>query len=264
MHRLRSRSVALLAGIALFALSGMAFAADGEDTVLNYGYDEESHFFAWNVTSLDWEPNLELLGELYGDDEEARFEALLEACGLEGDPEDPDYPFEYDYIWNVEEDTITIEKTATSDSDASEGEEAIVEVLECGEFQGGDVTGPAGQVNHGMFMKFFNEHYDGENRGCIVSQIARSPLGKDDQQVKPSDSDDEEVVVPTEEVSEPVGGTITFTTVSADCDKGPDRDGEKGEKDGERRGPPDHAKDKADKWGDDGPGKSGSAGNGRP
>lgn len=252
MQRLRSRSVALLAGIALFALSGIALASDGDDTVINHGYDKDSHFWILNVTSLEYSTNdeePEAEGEIEAATAEQEFADLVEECGLEA-TDDEGQPIEYEYA-------VTDGTLAVNGPDG--------DVTECGEWYFGDVTGPAGQVNHGMFMKHLNEWYEGDNRGCIVSHIARSPLGKGDQQVEASGEQDGES--PSNGMSDPVEGTIAFTTIPADCDKGPDRDGEdsaEDDGDGERRGPPDHARNKADKWGGDGPGKSGSAGKGRP
>lgn len=228
MHILKRRFVVSLAVIAAFALSGMALAAsEGDDTVVNYGYDQESHFFIWNVTSLDYEPDTGALQETMDGYEQTQLTALLDECGLAA-PQGSD---EIVYTYEVGDDgTITILREGT-----------LVEG-ECGEFNGGDVTGPEGQVNHGMFLKFFNEHYEGENRGCIVSQIARSGLGMDYQQVKAGGPDtdlDESEASEGDESPE-----ITFTTVTTECQrgKGETKKAEDTEDDGEddkdkRRGP---------------------------
>lgn len=246
MNRLRPRLVVALTLIAAFAFSGIALAATEGDTVLNYGYDENSHFFMWNVTSLDWEPDEQLLENLLeGDPDLDDIGLLLAACGLEASEGEDEIV--YDYTVD-DEDNITL---------SVDGEE--VDLTSCGELHGGDITGPNGQVNHGMFMKFFNEHYEGEHRGCIVSQIARSGLGKGDQQVKAGDSEPEEGV--SEEVTEEEDPTITFTTIVTDCERD-----ETDDEDGDRRGngPPQHVLDKFGGHPKDAKGKPAHAGGGRP
>jgi hypothetical protein len=84
---------------------------------------------------------------------------------------------------------------------------------EC-ELTGGEVAGPNGQVNHGMFIKLFNSLYDGNARGCVIRHLAQSDLGKGDQQVKVGDE------VESEETDDTA--PIDFTTVEADCEKGGD------------------------------------------
>jgi hypothetical protein len=225
VDRLSKRLVVGLAVIAAVAVSGIALAAEGDDTVLNYGYDQNSQFFFWNVTSLEYGPDGELLDQTT--DEEAQLEALLAACGLEG----VEATFTFDPVTGV----ITV----TSPDIPDPGE------IVCGEFSGGDVTGPAGQVNHGMFLKLLNETYDGEHRGCIVSQIAQSGLGKGDQQVQ-AEGNDEEPIPDPEVEPEVVEGTVTFTTVTTDCQhgkRGPDtEEDETEESDG--NGPPQKVLDK--------------------
>jgi hypothetical protein len=238
VQKLKNRWVVFLAVLGLFALSGIALAAGDEDTVFNYGYDQDSQFFAWNVTSLDWGPDYEALAEALG--LETPYDALEELCGLQ-DAETA--PIEYTYDFDAETGKVTVDV---------EGDP-----MDCGDFQGGYVTGPSGQVNHGMFLKLFNSIYDGPHRGCLVRHIAGSKLGKDDQKVEA----DPEFEAP-EEIESIDDGRITFTTVGADCLKGPDIDDE----DGDHHGPPDHVLEKkaekqekkADKWGDGGPGKSGA------
>jgi len=234
MDRLRKRLVVGLTVIAAFALAGIAVAAEGDDTVLNFGCDEDTHFFIWNVTSLEYSPDSEQLDETLEGYEEAQLEALLAACGLEGD--DPENPTEYTYTYDPATGLITVSTEGEPEGGETEGEEIV-----CGDFSGGDVIGPAGQVNHGMFLKFFNANYEGEGRGCIVSHIARSGLGKGDQQVKPdqdTESDEEE---PTE--PEVVEGSISFTTVTTDCQRG-NGDDEDESAERERGGPPQHVLDK--------------------
>lgn len=241
MDRLRNRLVVGLTALAVFAFAGMALADEGDDTVFNYGYDEGSRFFYWNVTSLENSSSPGATDETPEATEEEQLEAVLAACGLEGD--DPDNPDVYTYTF----DPATGLTTVTADNDAGGGEGEADEIV-CGAFNGGDVTGPAGQVNHGMFLKLFNEKFEGEGgRGCLVSQIARSGLGKGDQQVRAGDSTE-----PTEEETEIVEGTIIFSTVTTDCQRGNGK-GEEAKGDGVEgpesekshgHGPPQHVLDK--------------------
>jgi hypothetical protein len=78
---------------------------------------------------------------------------------------------------------------------------------ECGT-SGLEVSGPNGQVNHGMFMKLFNSLWQGLGRGCVVRHLAQSDLGKGDQQVKPGDTTDTVLEEP---------GVIDLTTVETRC-----------------------------------------------
>jgi hypothetical protein len=264
VKRLSRSVVIVLTAIGLLALSGIALAAvEGqEDTVFNYGYDEDSQFFAWNVTSLEYDPNYEALEDTLGDEEKAPSEdlaALLEACGLAA-PEGEE-PIEYGYTFDGE----TIELYALTDGSFDPDADLPVESGDCGEITGGYVTGPEGQVNHGMFLRLFNSLYEGANRGCLVRHIAQSDLGKGDQQVEADPAFEAgDTVEPIED------GTIDFTTVAADCVRGPqggDDEGEENELEGEdndRRGPPQWVRDKL---GDDHPANRGNGngnGNGKP
>lgn len=78
---------------------------------------------------------------------------------------------------------------------------------ECGS-SGLEVSGPNGQVNHGMFMKLFNSLWQGQGRGCVVRHLAKSDLGKGDQQVKPGDTSDADLTEP---------GVVDLTTVETRC-----------------------------------------------
>lgn len=244
MKRFRTRAATALTVIGLLAVSGVALAASDDDTVFNYGYDQDSQFFMWNVTSLDYSPNADALEEGLEDEEstaDTEFEALLEACGLGtgvgGDPAEYGYTF----------DGNSIQVYGPTEGEFDPSDDPIESVsADCGEFDGGFVTGPEGQVNHGMFLKLFNEMYEGENRGCLVRHIARSDLGKDGQQVEAD---------PDFEADETVeDGTVAFITTGADCVRGPERgEGDEAlDEESERRGPPQFVKDK---FGGDGPGK---------
>ena len=95
---------------------------------------------------------------------------------------------------------------------------------ECG-LAGGDVSGPNGQVNHGMFMKLFNSVYEGTGRGCVMRHLAHSDLGKGDQQIQVSDVDPA-----FEPVADGDIGTLDLSSVMADCEHGK-KDGAEGEED---------------------------------
>lgn len=253
MKRLSRMAVIVLAALGLAALSGIALAADdGDDTVFNYGYDEGSQFFMWNVTSLDYEPDYDALDETLGEGgtvAEDGLDALLEACGLAA-PEGSE-PLEYGYTFDGE----TIELFALTEGSFDPEVDEPVDVGECGELTGGYVTGPQGQVNHGMFLKLFNSVYDGPNRGCLVRHIAQSDLGKGDQKIEADpDFEGDETVQPIED------GSVTFTTAVTDCLRGREVRGDDAEAagdDGDRRGPPQWVRDK---HGEDHPANRGGGG----
>ena len=104
---------------------------------------------------------------------------------------------------------------------------------ECG-LSGGDVTGPAGQVNHGMFMKLFNRLYEGSSRGCVARSIAQSDLGKGDQQVGPEDDPGYAPIAGGET------GEIDFESIEADCEHGKKKS-DVTETEAQGNGRPDHA-----------------------
>ncbi len=232
MIGLRRKIVIALAAIATFALAGAVFATTDPDTVVNFGYDQDSQFFMWNVTSLDYTPWLDAVAS---DDEvsEPDIDALLEMCGLAA-PEG-DEPIEYGYTFDG--DMISLYAL----TDTGDFEDEPFDTGGCGDFFGDFVTGPAGQVNHGMFMKTFNSLYDGPHRGCIVRHLAHSNLGKDDQQVKANEDPQEETSTDTETVD--IEGSVVFETALTDCLHGKkdavDEDGAKG-------GPPAHVLEKFD------------------
>ena len=241
----RSSTVALLTAISMFIFSGLAMAAQNDDTVVNFGYDANSQFFLWNVTSLDYQP---YTGEEA--EETLDLEGLLEACGLETED-----PTSYGYTYDGE----MIVLYGLNDEGAFDPEtDEPLDLGDCGSFDGGFVAGPNGQVNHGMFMKLFNSMYDGPTRGCLVSLLARSGLGKGDHKVRPGDV---EMDGEDEETATVEDGNVTFSTATTKCErgKGGEDDADEAGDDGARRGPPQHV---LDKFGGNHPGK-GQAGKGR-
>jgi hypothetical protein len=164
------------------------------DTVLNFGYDEESQLFVWNTSSTE------------GDHD----------CSLEKDEENPAYGTRY----GVDGEDITVDGLTIEGDDvafpARDGESedvAYAEAVECA-LGATEVAGPNGQINHGMFMKAFNSLYEGTGRGCINRHLAQSDLGKGDQQVRVSDVDPEFV-----SVADGDEGEVTFSTILAECER---------------------------------------------
>lgn len=236
MTRLRNKAVISLTIVGLLAMSGIAMASSHQeeknDTVFNYGYDQENQFLLWNISSLDYQVDEETLAEALFEN----YSALFMACALA--PADGVVPLFDGYSFSEGTVTLTL---GTEPAELPEG---------CNPAMfGGVVTGPNGQVNHGMFMKLFNSLYQGQGKGCLVRHLAQSQLGKDDQKVQAS----QDYVAPEDPIAIEAG-TVVFTSEDADCIHG------KKAKDGDesnRGGPPEHVLLKqAEKWGADGkPGK---------
>ena len=53
------------------------------------------------------------------------------------------------------------------------------------------VTGPQGQVNHGMVVRTFSHALEGGHKGCLMRWIAGSQFGKGGEQVRTPDADPE-------------------------------------------------------------------------
>jgi len=235
VSNLKRIGIVVIALIGLSAVSSLAFADDPaesegekpEDTVFNFGYDPINHVFTWNTSNLD----------------------DLHDCTLENGE------LTATYRKPSEDGTIAIDKLEDVDGVVMFRDRAAEDLPEdvtpagapiayagsegaCG-LSGAAVAGPNGQVNHGQFMKLFNSLHDGTGRGCLKRHLAKSALGKDDQQVKVSD---------VEEIAMTDTGMISFETRLADCQHG---NSDKGERHGatspEKSGRPDS------------PGKSGSA-----
>ena len=172
MRRLQRTVLTALLTAGLIAGSSVAWAQTNEDdepeanqslidTLFNFGYDVVNQVFLWNTSQLDGPYDCTL--------ENGPLTATYGETSDEGVMMFPNRPAE-----EVGDD----HEPATSPV-AYTGADG-----ECG-VSGGDPTGPAGQINHGMFMKLFNSLYEGEGgRGCLVRHIAQSDLGKGDQQVQ--------------------------------------------------------------------------------
>lgn len=163
------------------------------------------------------------------------------------------FSFGYDlinglFLWNISSlDEPCSLPTAEDGASADQGA-----APDC-ELSGGEVAGPNGQVNHGMFMKLFNSLFEGAGRGCVVRHLAQSDLGKGDQQVKAGAED-----VGTDLEAPESESSIDFTAIEALCQSGP-ADGEDAELDEEGKGKPPWAGKPEGAGKPDSPGKSGSA-----
>lgn len=252
---MRKKLIVLTTILGLIAFSGVAAAQEQEpedtgDTTFNYGFDEDNGVFIWGSSASDGE-----------------FDCTLENGPLKATYGSQDGGLLIEDLTYLEGDNAgdTVEFGPTEEGGDSleydpEGEDC--------QLTAGEVAGPQGQVNHGMFLKTFNAMFDGQARGCMVRHIAQSNLGKGDQQVKP-DVDPE-----ADGVEQGDTGEIDFETVMTDCLHGPDdaeiegqgngkgrppwvtekienkRGGEEiGSQDDDsgRHGPPDHARGKGPK-----------------
>ncbi len=237
MRRLQRTVLTALLTAGLIAGSSVAWAQTNEDdepeanqslidTLFNFGYDVVNQVFLWNTSQLDGPYDCTLengpLTATYGEtsDEGVILVDMLEdGSGVVMFPNRPAEEVGDDH------------EPATSPV-AYTGADG-----ECG-VSGGDPTGPAGQINHGMFMKLFNSLYEGEGgRGCLVRHIAQSDLGKGDQQVQAGQA------VITDPVAQGDTGSVEFTTVETDCEHGRAARTESAPQSGrpEHAGPPDHA-----------------------
>jgi len=193
------RLAVTLVAVGLVAGAGVASAAGdeaAEDTLLNFGYDEDNHIFLVNTSATDstYDCTLQngLLTAEYGAAVIGRIpvDMLLD--------EDKAVLFENRPMEDVGSDFESAdEPVAYGGADQA-----------CG-ISGGVVAGPNGQINHGQFMKLFHQLIDKQGMGCLNRIIAQSDLGKGDQQLRASDVDPTFAPEPS--------GSVDFTTVVADC-----------------------------------------------
>jgi hypothetical protein len=239
MGRMRRISIVALALVGLLSSSGLALAQpEGEDasshrsddTLLNFGYDPINHVLLWGISMLDGLYDCTLAGGAlaitYGPPSD---QGLIPADDISDDSGTIVFP-------PRPEDEVSTDLQPASDPFMYNGADD-----QCG-VSGGDVTGPQGQVNHGMFMKLFNSLYEGTGRGCIVRQLAQSDLGKGDQMIKVADVDPDFAPVVGGEA-----GQVEFTSAQTACEHGGQASGENAVGHGKNQG------------GSDSPGKSGSA-----
>ena len=260
MRRFKRPGLAVLISIGLLVAPGAAWAQtdddpvvevedteDGADTLFNFGYDLINRLFLWNLSALDgiYDCTLENgpLTATYG---ETSSDGVVPVDNLEDEAGAVTFP-------NRPEEEVADDLEAADTPIEYSGAEG-----DCG-VSGGDVSGPNGQVNHGMFMKLFNSLYDGPGRGCVVRHLAQSDLGKGDQQVQAGD------VTVVDPVQAGDTGTVDFSTAQADCEHGKKADDEAAgaevatQAGNGSNGKPDHA-GKPDQAGRQGsPGNSGSA-----
>lgn len=194
------RTIVLITVLGVLTLAPTALAVDGDkdDTVVNFGYDDQSQVFVWGMSPDDG----------------------LYDCTLANGPLTTTYGLSEDglvYVDGLTSGSDVVTFPARPQDELAEGLIAAVGPAEysgadgeCG-LSGGTVAGPNGQVNHGMFMKLFNSLWEGPGRGCVARHIAQSDLGKGDQQVQVPDAEDSEDLV------DGATGTIDFESVLADC-----------------------------------------------
>jgi hypothetical protein len=203
---MRIRIIAVVAAFSLLITAGIASASsDGaesrEDTRFSFGYDPEAQLFFTSVQDIESATlDCSLTGTLTATYEAGEDGAASVIELKRGDAEVGFGPSEEEDI--VESATEPVGYAAAID--------------ECG--ISGIPIGTNGHINHGQFMKAFNEHLDMQGRGCLNRWLAGASLGKDTQQVKHQDFEAVETIGET--------GTIDFTTVMASCQHGKKDKGE--------------------------------------
>ena len=200
---MRSRFIAVAAALALLLSAGIASAnGDGGkpegDTLFNYGYDPQAQLFLYNTHATD---------------------TALYNCTLANGTLTATYGVPADGVIPVE--SLADKETGEVVSfDPSELELAdLLEAPKEGvDYPGGDCAisaisiGANGHINHGQFMKLFNEIVGIQGRGCLNRWLAQSKLGKDEQHIRNKDFVAMTGVVKT--------GDIEFATELASCDHG--------------------------------------------
>ena len=220
----------LLTVVALSLGATAAWAAETEesdaDTVFNFGYDEENKVFVWGTSSLDSVLDCRILAGTY----QTKYVDVSGRFWVDDLLDDSAEPVTF---------PIRDDATAEPIPYAVDGECAL---------SGGVVSGPNGQVNHGMFMKLFNALYDGSGRGCLVRHLARSGLGKGDQPIRVPEVGDQVLTTPE-------SGRMDIESVLTRCGLSDDGDTEE------------TADDRAERAGKGKPpwaGQSGGNGKGKP
>jgi len=245
ISRVRRSSIVavIVAGVLASAVVAAAVPGDpgeepAEDTLFNFGYDQDNHTLLVGVSATD-----------------SAFDCTLENGTLTA---------EYGTTANshirvdmlLAEDQAVLFANRADDEVGSDFTSATGPVLytgtdgECG-VSAGVVGGPNGQINHGQFMKLFHELVDGRGMGCLNRIIAQSDLGKGEQQLQTSDVD----VDVDATLAPATTGQVDFTTVAADCNRDKKDKGENHQASGNGQ----EKKDKGDKSGrPDSPGNSGN------
>jgi len=223
----------LASAVVAAAVPGDAGEEPAEDTLFNFGYDQDNHTLLVGVSATD-----------------SAFDCTLENGTLTA---------EYGTTANshirvdmlLAEDQAVLFANRADDEVGSDFTSATGPVLytgtdgECG-VSAGVVGGPNGQINHGQFMKLFHELVDKQGMGCLNRIMAQSDLGKGDQQLRASDVD--------AAFAPDTSGKVDFMTVATDCDKKDKGENAQASLNGKEE------KDKGDKSGrPDSPGNSGNA-----
>lgn len=209
---MKRRLTIMLAVVGMLASAGIAAAAeedpeDRDDTVFNYGYDEENHVLLWGAHPTDglYDCTIDVDG------------LLTASYGLTGEG-----LVIVETLHDDQDAVVVFQPTPEGElSEEFEGQAATDPVDYPGPNDecivgGGVVDGPNGQVNHGMIMKLFNSVYEGPGRGCLVRHLAKSDFGKGDQQINVPDVDSEEDV----DLSEVDDAEVAFQTALTDCEHG--------------------------------------------
>ncbi len=174
------------------------------------------------------------------------------ALGVPTESDDADTVFNVGYdedfhvlFWSVSpNDGETQCEMENGDVTVDFGAEGAVEAVgfeDCS-LSAAEVSGPNGQINHGMFMKLFNSLYEGQGRGCLNRHLAQLGLGKDDTKVKVSEVDPEFV-----SATEGDSADVAFHTFLTSCEKGKKNHSEDADQSSRGKGRPES------------PGKSGNA-----
>ena len=208
--------IVLFTVVALALTASVALAAENDDAEdyddVVFGYDAENHVFVWSVPRADGTLDCRIAPGFY----QAKYVTIDGRFWVDDLLDDSGGPVLF---------PVRGDESAEPTPYAVDGECAL---------SGGEVAGPNGQVNHGMFMKLFNSLFDGPGRGCVVSQLARSDLGKGEQQVRVPDVGEEELLAPE-------SGELEIDSFPG-CGFGDESDDEgHGRPDGVGKGRPDHA-----------------------
>jgi hypothetical protein len=192
---MKLRIFAVVAALSLLLGAGIASANGGdgerdEDTLFNFGYDAQERLFLFNTQATD----------------SSLFDCTLQKGTLiatYGDP-DGDGVIPVD---DLTDDVGTISFGPTEFGLAEDVEAATKYPGPQDECRiSAFAIGGQGPINHGQFMKLFNELIDMRGSGCLNRWLAQSNLGKEDLA-----NDDP---------------GITFTTALATCDHGKKDNGE--------------------------------------
>ena len=198
---MKLRIFAVVAALSLLFSAGIASAnggdgGDGEgegDTLFNFGYDAEMQRFLFNTQATD----------------SSLFDCTLQKGTLiatYGDP-DGDGVIPVDDLTDDVGSTISFGPTEfglAEDVEAATKYPGPQDECRISAF----AIGGQGPINHGQFMKLFNELIDMRGRGCLNRWLAQSSLGEPDH----------------EDLVTEIG--IKFTTALATCDHGKKDKGE--------------------------------------